>query len=432
MIDDFSPRRPRPQPGSWAHKTETHPQKIAESTAPEPVFQPPEVVAANDEQSEASKNARIAAVLDRSNTQKPAKTPHNWHIFKYKLTKKRVIILSVVLVLLLAGSGAAAYKFLYKKPTPPPPPPKVVQKKAVVEPPKPTTVASPLTGVQGAPELAQLPVTGVMIENSPDARPQSGLKDAGIVYEAIAEGGITRFLALFQESQPDYVGPVRSARPYYLEWLQGYDASIAHVGGSPEALQLIKTAGIKDLDQFYNSSAYQRITSRYAPHNVYTSMANLLNLEKSKGFTKSTFTGFTRKADKAAAPSTAGSIDLTLSGYLYNVHYDYDAAANSYKRSEGGKPHLDDRSGAQLEPKVVVTLVMPYALKADGLHSDYSTTGNGRAFIFQDGTVTGATWSKAGSKDPLLLNDANNKPIALNAGQTWITIVGTEGSIAYK
>lgn len=334
-------------------------------------------------------------------------------------------------MVLLTGGGVAAYKFTHKpKPVVPAVATKPVEKP--VEAPKPTTLASPLTGMQVSPELAALPVTGVMIENSPDARPQAGLKDAGVVYEAIAEGGITRFLALFQEAKPDYIGPVRSARPYYLEWLQGYDAAIAHVGGSPEALNLIKTTGIKDLDQFYNSGTYQRISTRYAPHNVYTSIDKLLALETSKGFTKSAFTGFARKEDKPATTPAARLIDITMSGYLYNPHYEYDPAANVYKRSEGGKPHVDDKSGQQLAPKVVVVLIMPFALKADGLHSDYSTTGNGTAFIFQDGAITQGTWEKKASKESLRLGDANGSPLAINAGQTWISVVSTVGSVSYK
>jgi hypothetical protein len=425
-IDGITPRK---RPGAGGDKN----TQANDYDYQEPTFEPPEIVA--EKSDEPPKSDNIVPLEEPTDT--PARavvgTPkkHTW-FHRIHLSKKQAIILSVVLVLLLGGGGAAAYVFVFNKKKPTPAPVVTKTEPKVVEPPKPTTVASPLTGIQVQPSLAQLPVTGIMIENSPDARPQSGLKDAGIVYEAIAEGGITRFLTLFQESQPDYVGPVRSARPYYLEWLQGYDASIAHVGGSPEALALIKSAGIKDLDQFYNSGAYHRISTRYAPHNVYTSLASLIDLEKTKGYTKSTFTGFARKVDKPVAPVTGSSIDFTLSGYLYNVHYDYDAAANSYKRSEGGKPHTDEKSGAQLEPKVVIALVMPYALEADGLHSDYSTTGSGRAFIFQDGGATAGTWSKASSKAPLLIGDANSAPLALNAGQTWITVVGTEGSVAYK
>lgn len=423
FIDGITPPKNPKQP------TKIRPSKTDEDelSIEEPVFEPPEMVAeAGDATIEPAKEDKPASPFAAKGA-----APVSAKKSRFHLSKKQIIILGVVLALMLGGGGVAAYKLTHKKKVVVAP---IVQKavEKPVEPPKPTTVASPLTGIEVKPELAQLPVTGIMIENSPDARPQSGLKDAGIVYEAIAEGGITRFLTLFQESQPDYVGPVRSARPYYLEWLQGYDAAIAHVGGSPEALNLIKSAGIKDLDQFYNSGAYHRITTRYAPHNVYTSLGSLIDLEKSKGYTTSKFQGFARKVDKPSATPGPTSIDLTLSGYLYNVHYDYNAATNSYKRSEGGKPHTDEKSGTQLEPKVVIALIIPYAIKADGLHSDYSTTGSGKAFVFQDGTITVGGWSKASSKDPLLIKDSTGAIFPLNAGQTWITVLGTEGSVAYK
>ena len=107
-----------------------------------------------------------------------------------------------------------------------------------------------------------------MIENSPDARPQSGLKAAGVVYEAIAEGGITRFMALYQTSKPELIGPVRSLRMYYLDWFAPYSASIAHVGGSLNALTEARSGKYRDLDQFFNSQTYWRASDRYAPHNV--------------------------------------------------------------------------------------------------------------------------------------------------------------------
>src|SRR5581483_7848643 len=139
----------------------------------------------------------------------------------------------------------------------------------------PTTVASPLTGVQVAPALAARPVTGIMIENSDFARPQSGLQDAGVVYEAIAEAGITRFLALYQDSSPQYIGPVRSLRPYYIDFAAPFQASIVHVGGSPDALSEVKSGGFRNLDEFYNGDYFTRISARDAPHNVYTSFAEL-------------------------------------------------------------------------------------------------------------------------------------------------------------
>lgn len=354
-----------------------------------------------------------------------------WLRFRHQdLSRKQWVLVIAIIILLLGGGGTGAY-YLYKYFTKIPKQAAVKPKAKVTEPLKPTTEPSRLTGVEVATELNQRPVTGIIIENSPEARPQAGLKDAGIVYEAIAEGGITRFLALFQESQPDYIGPVRSARPYFLDWLLPFDAAIAHVGGSPDALQQIKALGVRDLDQFANSGAYQRIAARFAPHNVYTSTTQLDALMKAKGFTSSTFTSFPRKKEAPGTQPTARTIDFTVSGYLYNVRYEYDALSNSYKRNEGGKPHIDERSGAQLQPKVVIGLVMGYGIASDGQHSVYKTTGSGVMYVFQDGAVTQGTWRKDDRKTQFVFMDAQGAPLKLNPGQTWLTVVDASTDVTY-
>ncbi len=346
------------------------------------------------------------------------------------LSKKQKIIFVIVLVFVIAGITTGLVLALHKDP---PPAPKPVVKK--VEPkkeePKPTTVPSTLTGLQVDPALNKRTVTGVMIENSPEARPQSGLTSAGVVFEAIAEGGITRFLALFQDTQPDYIGPVRSVRPYYLDWLQGFDAPIAHAGGSNDGLAKVKADKVKDLDQFANAKAYQRVNSRYAPHNLYTSSAKLDALEAEKGFTSSTFDGFTRKTESKLATPTAKSIDLTISGYYYNPHYDYDAASNTYKRSMQGKPHTDEKTGAQIAPKVVIANIMQYKIIDSVGHSGYNTIGSGTSYIFQDGGVTIGTWSKSSSKSQIVFKDSSGAVLKLNPGQTWIAAVGANPGVKY-
>jgi len=345
------------------------------------------------------------------------------------LSKKQWALVYIAAAILLVGGALGAY-YLYKhftKQTP-----LSTQSQAVKHVAKPTTVASRLTGLSTSPDLNNRPITGIMIENSPDARPQAGLIDAGVVYEAIAEGGITRFLALFEEAQPDYIGPVRSARPYYLDFVLPFQGSLAHVGGSPEGLADIKSLHVRDLDEFANSATYWRVTTRFAPHNVYTSSARLDSLEKSKGYSTSTFTGFPRKKDAPVKTPTVGSIDLSISGVLYNVHYDYDATTNSYKRSEGGKPHMDEKSNKQLAPKVVIAPVMTYNLESDAKHSQYGDVGSGQVYIFQDGTVTKGTWSKASRTDQIVFKDAQGKAVALNAGQTWISLVSSASAVTYK
>lgn len=280
----------------------------------------------------------------------------------------------------------------------------------------------PLTGIEVTDENAtKQPVTGVMIENSPAARPQSGLKKAGVVYEAVAEGGITRFLALYQGEKPTAIGPVRSLRLYYLSWAAPYQASVAHVGGSPNALAQVRNGNYRDIDQFFNAGSYWRVRDRYAPHNVYTSGERIDQLNNSKGYTKSEFTSFNRMDGKPAEAPNATSITINLSGTLYNTSYAYDKSSNSYVRNLAGAPHADREDG-QIAPKVVVAIevgVEARAQNSDG-YEDAKTTGSGKAYIFQNGIVNTATWSKADINSPLKLTDESGRNIALNRGQTWI------------
>lgn len=409
MNDDFRPLRPRPsvtpvpQRQKPTHTTNDISFKLPPPSAeapPRPTFTHPG---------------------------KPHKKGGLLHKLRH-LSRKQIIIISVVLGLIVAG--ALIWWFAIRKkpeaPKPTPPPAAKVEE----APPQPTTVASRLTGVQIPPEENNLPVTGVMIENSPDARPQSGLFSAGVVYEAIAEGGITRFLTLFMEAKPDYIGPVRSVRPYYLDFLVPYDAPIAHAGGSGQALAEIRAQGIKDFDHGANASTFWRVNTRFAPHNLYTSREKLLQLHNAKGVNTSSFNGFARKADKPSATPNARSIDLTISSPLYNPHFEYDAPTNSYLRSEGGKPHMDERAGKQINPKVIVAIVTSHSYA--GIYSVYGTTGSGKAYFFQDGAITEGVWEKKDRKSQYKFGDANGSPQGLNAGQTWVTMITSPSAIKHQ
>ncbi len=438
MIDDFRPIRDKPKRIEPLEKPTQKPitdlaaehdalKAAATEATEEPIFQPPEVVAASDEQPSKTPSEVQAAIPAQPEQNASSKGFMSW---RWPLNRKWTVIMSIVGVLVIAGGIAAAYHLTRSDVTGGTH--KSARGKYV---PKVTTVASKLTGLPVDPSVNERPVTGVMIENSAEARPQSGLSDAGVVFEAIAEGGITRFLALFQDTQPDYIGPVRSARPYYVQWCMGFDCALAHVGGSPEALADIKAWGTKNLDQFANGGAYQRISTRYAPHNVYTSIAKLSALEASKGYGAATYTGFTRKKDSASKTPNASSISFAISSGLYNAHFDYDATTNSYKRSQAGAAHMNvDSAGnqTQINPKVVIAMVMQYGLEADDHHSQYTVIGSGQAYIFQDGTVTQATWSKADTKAPLRFVDAAGKDIPLNAGRTWLTALATPNLVTYQ
>ncbi|MET0779820.1 MAG: DUF3048 domain-containing protein [Candidatus Saccharimonadales bacterium] len=345
------------------------------------------------------------------------------------LSKKQWALIIIVAVLLI-GSGVAAFLAWHNS--------KPIGSVTVhtnpkkAEPPKPTTVASVTTGLQVEPAVNERTVTGVMIENSELARPQSGLDQADIIFEAVAEGGITRFLVLFHDAPASYLGPVRSVRPYYIQWAMSFDASIAHVGGSPEALQDMKAWNAKDLDQFANGSFFHRVASREAPHNVYTSVAELNQIESKRGYGKTVFTGMPRKAEQPSKTPNAKGINLAISSAAFNVHYDYDALTNSYKRSQAGAPHnVVNAAGSQvqLQPKVVVALIMPKGINADRIHTTYGAVGSGQAYVFQDGILTVGTWQKAGNANSLILTNAAGQPLALNPGQTWFTALGDANSV---
>lgn len=309
----------------------------------------------------------------------------------------------------------------------------VTAKKTKVVVPPPKLYYSLLTGEKVADEAALTkPTTAIMIENSPDARPQSGLKDAEIVYEAVAEGGITRFLALYQQHQPEVIGPVRSLRMYYVDWLTPYNASVAHVGGSYNALKVVRGGGYRDIDQFFNAAYYRRASERYAPHNVYTSFSKLNQLNAAKGYVSSQPIPFER-GDDTDAVQDATSVNLDISGALYNSSYTYDPATKLYDRSQAGAPHLDREAG-QIQAKVVIALkVNMERVFEDGYRESITTTGTGDAVIFQNGHAITAVWHKESREGQLSFTDASGQAIKLARGTTWISAIPNgQGDVSWQ
>lgn len=332
-------------------------------------------------------------------------------------------ILIVGLSIILITAATAAF-VLYQPPQKVAQPTIIPKKPVPTRTPPPPVYYSPLTGEKVTDEAStQRAVTGIMLENSPSARPQSGIKAAGVVFEAIAEGGITRFLALYQEAKPQLVGPVRSLRLYFVDWVAPFQASVAHVGGSKFALAEIRNGSYRDIDQFFNSGYYWRATDRYAPHNVYTSFKKLDALNQRKGYSTSVFTAWPRQDGLPAKVVTAKSIDVKISSALYNSHYDFDPKSNTYLRYEGGAVQVDREAGNVTPSVVIVMDTIMNLVNEDGKRQQITTIGSGRARIFQNGTVTEATWSKADRGSQIIFADAAGKQIPLNRGQTWITAV---------
>lgn len=292
---------------------------------------------------------------------------------------------------------------------------------------------SKLTGVEVSEKSAiSKPVTAIMIENSPDARPHSGLKQAEVVYETVAEGGVTRFMALYQQNKPGLAGPIRSLRMYYLDWAAPYQASIAHVGGSANALSEVRNGSYRDIDQYFNADSYWRSTDRYAPHNVYTSFERIDALNDAKGYKNSNFESFKRKDGQKEESTNATTVNIAFSGPLYGTSYSYHAESNTYHRSMAGQPHHDREEG-QIQPSVVVALkVGAKPRQGAQQHQDIITEGEGKAYIFQNGIVQEAKWQKADRKSALKLVDSEGNSVALNRGQTWIAATTEESGVSWQ
>ena len=274
--------------------------------------------------------------------------------------------------------------------------------------------------------LVTAPVTAIMIENSPEARPQSGLAKAEIVFEAVAEGGITRFLTLWQINKSDIIGPVRSLRTHYLNWLTPFEASIAHVGGSTSALRSARSGLYRDIDQMANGGSYWRSTDRVAPHNVYTSSEKLDALNQAKGYTKSDPEMFARQKPKAPTAETEGlvkQINITISHPLYDSYFSYDMATNKYLRFQAGAAHLDRENGQIKSDALIVIKTTMHNIPEDGTHYQVNALGAGEAYVFQNGTVTQGTWKKATKDDQIKFYDNTEQEIKINRGQVWITAI---------
>lgn len=296
----------------------------------------------------------------------------------------------------------------------------------------------------------------IMIENHTEARPQSGLSSADIIYEAVAEGGITRFMTLYYCNLADVqVGPIRSARTYYLDWLGEYNALYAHVGGAntpgpADALGQIIRYGVKDLNQFSIGFPvfwrdYQRLGHPVATeHTMYSTTAKLWGVGAKRGWTATdsagikwdkNFKSWTFKDDKASADPTKVTVNFWESQPGYEVVWSYDPVSNSYKRKNGGTNYMDLNNNTQLAAKNVVVQFQRESNANDGypgnVHLLYGTTGAGRALFFIDGTAVEGRWTKASRLARTKYLDKNSNEIEFNRGQIWIQTVPEGSKISY-
>lgn len=281
---------------------------------------------------------------------------------------------------------------------------------------------------------------GVMIENLNITRPQTGLSRADIVYEALTEGEITRFMGIYLSEQSS-LGPIRSARRPFLDWVLEYDAGYAHVGGSTEALDAIPTLGIKNMDQsFIGAPTFERINNRglSLEHTMFSTTQKLWDKAKDLGyFGLPTFSSwkFKDEATSSARPTTQ-KLTLKFTGNpSYVVTWNYDPEKNEYARGNGGLPHLDAGTQEVITAKnVIVQFVKTTFMEVTPgkMGRGMETTGMGEVRIFRDGVSTLGTWKKPTSISRTTFLDADGNEIELNRGKIWVEVNPTDSPIEYN
>lgn len=287
------------------------------------------------------------------------------------------------------------------------------------------------------PSLARLRPVAVKIDNAPGARPQVGLGQACIVYEHLAEGGITRFTAIYHGEEAE-VGPVRSARRVDLHIVPQYQAFFAHVGGAPAVMAYIKKYGLLDVDQFFNPGAYYYVRQRLAPYNVYTTISRVRRLGEALGYGReASLEGFSLSEE---APPGGRPATEVLMPYPYpsQGEFRYDSQAGEYVRYTGGRLHLDAADGQPLRARNVIVQRVPswiasYTEDAQGAPSlDFDLVGEGRVTVFRDGMAFEGKWVRPSLEGWTRFYDEGGKPLPLSPGKIWISLVSPEDRVVVR
>ncbi len=369
--------------------------------------------------------------------------------------KKSILIISAIALVLVLGLASFYYFGIYRY-NPNPPEDNIVDVSGnyinskllskvfgntlIDAPQEPRTEVSPLNGLlftkSEMDDLRDKRPIAVMVNNHAAARPQSGLNSADIVYEALVESGITRYMAIFWSQAPAKVGPVRSARQYYLEWLSPYDALYIHDGcGSSDdprvdACGNIYLYSIKDVATV--GSWRWNDGTRYAPHNEYNSLLTAWEYAEDRGWDgfPTNFESWKFKNDTPIDERGDGYRYDTIfhkalhNGGYYDTTWEYDPSTNSYNRWVGGRVDIDQETNTQVNAKVVVmqetNLIPTYDKKA---HIIIETIGEGDATILIDGKEINGSWKKSTRTDRTTFYDSTGEEIEFNRGRVWISIL---------
>lgn len=295
----------------------------------------------------------------------------------------------------------------------------------------------PLTGLESE-ETVEGRSVAVMINNHPQARQQSGLHEADIVFELLAEGEVTRFLAIFQSERPGQIGPIRSARDYYVELAKGYDALYIAHGHSPEAKKLMDSGYIDSLDGlYYDGTLFERASFRKAPHNSYISFENIEKGAEEKGYdmeeTPSSLPFLNTQEIEQLKGESASNVKISyFSSDVFNSEFKYDPEQEKYQRISNGALTTDYETETPVLLDNVLIIEAEHRIVDDAGRRDIDLTSGGRAYLLQKGKLREVGWENLDGK---IVPAADGMQIGFVPGKTWINVIpaspGIESAVSY-
>lgn len=290
----------------------------------------------------------------------------------------------------------------------------------------------PLTGI-GTEQKSDSRAVAVVVNNHPKARPQSGLDQADLVYEVLAEGGVTRFVAIFQSEHPESIGPVRSAREYFIELASGYDSFFIAHGYSPEAKEMLDRGEIDNINGMqYDGSLFKRASFRKAPHNSYISFENILKGAEKNGYemAKAPAAGLFLSEDetKQLEGVEAGDVMVSYGSPAFDSIYQFDAEKGSYHRLADQEEMVDYDSKKPVLIDNLIVVQMDHRIIDSSGRREIDMQSGGKGYLFQKGKVNEIEWKNEAGR---IVPYRDGEKAGFVPGKTWVSIVPSIGDVSF-
>lgn len=292
-------------------------------------------------------------------------------------------------------------------------------------------IPSTLSGIYDEEEKINRRPIAIMFDNHPRARWQSGLKDAEIVYEFLVEAPYTRYLGLYLINDPDTIGPIRSARPYFVTTVLEYDAVYVHVGGSPQAKSDVKSLRVADIDALSSSNkVFWRKSHKKAPNNTYSSMEAIRTSQADRKYNElGNFKPFKFKEDESDIEGDLANKVIINYRKDNSTEYNYDLEKKLYTRIKDGKLHIDETDESPIVAKnIIIQEAKTKVIDNEG-RLDIQLIGEGQGQYITNGKVIQIKWVKISREDKTMYYNLQGEELALNPGVTWIQVVEAKTEI---